>query len=130
MIRTCSEGRIGFKILRIIGMVITGILFAIVIGFLFGYLIQLLWNWLMPQLFGFGTITYWQGFGLFLLGKLLFGGFGHHYYKKKHLGPFGYKCYGKWHRDKYKKFHRYWEEEGEAAFEDYLKRDEADKTDK
>jgi hypothetical protein len=34
-----------------------------------------LWNWLLPGLFGLATITFWQGLGLFVLGKLLFGGF-------------------------------------------------------
>jgi hypothetical protein len=29
----------------------------------------------MPTLFGLVRITYWQAFGLFVLGRLLFGGF-------------------------------------------------------
>ena len=31
----------------------------------------------MPVIFGLGVIGYWQGFGLVLLAKLLFGGIGH-----------------------------------------------------
>jgi hypothetical protein len=37
--------------------------------------VMMLWNWLMPTLFGLGRITLWQAFGLFVLGRLLFGGF-------------------------------------------------------
>ena len=42
---------------------------------LFGFIVMTLWNWLMPMLFGWHTITFWQALGLFLLSKLLFGGF-------------------------------------------------------
>ena len=39
------------------------------------WVVMSLWNWLMPTLFGLVRITYWQAFGLFVLGRLLFGGF-------------------------------------------------------
>ena len=42
---------------------------------LFGYVLMKLWNWLMPELFGWHTITFWQALGIFVLSKLLFGGF-------------------------------------------------------
>ena len=42
----------------------------------FGGVVMLLWNWLLPTLFGLPEITLLQGFGLFILGRLLFGGFG------------------------------------------------------
>jgi hypothetical protein len=35
-----------------------------------------LWNWLMPALFKLPSVTFWQGFGLLMLGRLLFGGWG------------------------------------------------------
>jgi Ca2+/H+ antiporter, TMEM165/GDT1 family len=41
----------------------------------FGFVVEMLWNWLMPAVFGLHAITYWQALGLFLLGKILFGGF-------------------------------------------------------
>ncbi len=41
----------------------------------FGFVVMGLWNWLMPPLFGLKTITYWQALGLFILAKILFGGF-------------------------------------------------------
>jgi hypothetical protein len=41
-----------------------------------GGIVMLLWNWLLPHLFGFPEITLLQGFGLLVLGRILFGGFG------------------------------------------------------
>ena len=43
--------------------------------FIFGWVVMLLWNWLMPDIFGLGQITYWQGWGLLLLSSILFKGF-------------------------------------------------------
>jgi hypothetical protein len=40
---------------------------------LFGWVFMLLWNWLMPELFGLKEITFWQGFGLLILSKIIFG---------------------------------------------------------
>ena len=42
---------------------------------LFVFLLMSLWNWLVPAVFGGHTITYWQALGIFVLSKLLFGGF-------------------------------------------------------
>ena len=41
-----------------------------------GGVVMLLWNWLLPPLFGWRTITLLQGFGLLVLCRILFGGFG------------------------------------------------------
>jgi hypothetical protein len=41
-----------------------------------GGIVMLLWNWLLPPLFGWPQITLWQGFGLLILCRILFGGFG------------------------------------------------------
>lgn len=43
-------------------------------GTVFGWIVTLLWNWLMTSLFGLRSIGFWEGLGLFLLGKVLFGG--------------------------------------------------------
>ena len=48
---------------------------ALIFLALFGYLLMTLWNWLMPAIFGLGTITYWQAWGVLILSKLIFGGF-------------------------------------------------------
>jgi hypothetical protein len=52
-----------------------------------GWLVMALWNWLVPPLFGLSIITFWQGLGLFVLGRLLFGGmrfFGGHHAAHRH----------------------------------------------
>jgi len=41
----------------------------------FGFIVMSLWNWLMPALIGWRPITFWQALGLFILTKILFGGF-------------------------------------------------------
>ena len=48
--------------------------FALIAIPLFGFVIMWLWNWLVPTVFGWHTINFWQGLGLFLLSRLLFGG--------------------------------------------------------
>ena len=48
-------------------------LFGLVAIIAFGYCFQLLWNWLIPELFHGPVITFWQGMGLILLGKLITG---------------------------------------------------------
>ena len=48
-----------------------GLAFAALVGFV----VMGLWNWLMPAVFALHPITFWQALGLFLLSKLLLGGF-------------------------------------------------------
>lgn len=53
--------------------------------FLLPYIVMLLWNGILPEVIGVKTITYWQAVGIFILCKLLFGGFkggGNHHHKK------------------------------------------------
>jgi hypothetical protein len=49
-----------------------GVVLAGVLALLFGLIVLVLWNWLMPAIFGLGTITYWQAWGLVLLAHILF----------------------------------------------------------
>jgi len=56
-------------------LAVVGILLFIAIG---GAIVMLLWNWLLPPLFGLPSITFWQGLGLLLLCRILFGGLGGH----------------------------------------------------
>ena len=58
-----------------------------------GWVVMTLWNWLVPALFGRPTITFAEAVGLFILAKLLFGGF--------RGGPGGY-----WRR----RMHERWEQ--------------------
>jgi hypothetical protein len=46
---------------------------------LFGFGVMHLWNWLIPAIFNGPIITFWQAIGLFILSKILFGGFGKHH---------------------------------------------------
>lgn len=50
-------------------------LWAVVASAAVGFVVKELWNVLVPQIFGGPLITYWQGLGLFVLSKILFGGF-------------------------------------------------------
>ena len=43
---------------------------------LIGEVVMLLWNALLPPLFGWPRVTFWQGLGLLVLCRILFGGFG------------------------------------------------------
>lgn len=135
------------KPLKIVGMVIGGVFVAALLAFLLGWVIMLLWNWLMPAIFGLGTITYWQGFGIFFLAKLIFGFGGDHSSssdrkKKKSKegtikGEIGKeikaeirkefkkefdKDYKKDFNDDYDdKYEDWWASEGKDAFENYMK---------
>ena len=37
--------------------------------------VTLLWNWIIPSISTLTAITYWQAMGLFVLCRILFGGF-------------------------------------------------------
>jgi len=37
--------------------------------------VMLLWNWILPAISPLKEITYWQAMGLFVLSRILFGGF-------------------------------------------------------
>ena len=129
-----SDGR-GMKVLRIIGMVFVGVIFAVLFALVFGFLVKWLWNILMPELFGLTQITYWQAFGIVVLAKLLFGTFGSkdhgHDRRSRHPGPFR-KWHDRFHGSEegpwsrgygnWKSYRQYWQEEGKAAFEAYMRR--------
>ncbi|MFT3919011.1 hypothetical protein [Cloacibacterium sp.] len=56
--------------------------------FLLPYIVMLLWNGILPEIIGVKNITYWQAVGIFILCKLLFGGFkrgGNHHHKKHQM---------------------------------------------
>ena len=61
------------------------ILAALVMVAAFGAVMMLTWNWLVPDLFNGPHINFWQALGLFLLFKLLFGGFSPR--GRGHCGP-------------------------------------------
>lgn len=54
------------------------ILFVLVAATVLGFVTMELWNALLPQIFGWHHITFWQGIGLVVLSRILFGGFHRH----------------------------------------------------
>jgi hypothetical protein len=106
----------------IAGWVLLGAIAIVGIAILFGYIIMSLWNWLMPDIFGLTTITYWQAVGLFILAKIIFGGFGGSNDSSKCDPKSSNKRSKKKDFSKWKQYDTYWEEEGEEAYSEYLER--------
>jgi hypothetical protein len=65
------------------------VLFAVLFVTVFGFVVMSLWNWLLPALFGWRLINFWQGVGILVLSKILFGGFrghpGRHLYSRRRM---------------------------------------------
>ncbi len=124
----------GGKILRFIGLVLGGVMLAGLFALAFGYIVMLLWNWIMPAIFGIASITFWQAFGIILLGKLIFGGFGHHACKDddsgkhNHFKAWIHEGVPPWKKKtdngfrKWKYYDEYWKKEGGEAFDAYVDR--------
>ncbi len=51
-----------------------------------GWLVMTLWNMVLVPAAHFGVINFWQGLGLFLLSRILFGGFRGGHWKGGHRG--------------------------------------------
>ena len=108
------------KPMKVISYIILGILGTAALGIVFGFAIMLLWNWLMPNLFGLKGITYWQGIGIFILAKFIFGfGMGSSSSDSKS----GKKRHD--HRDdvqpreSWTDYDEWWDKEGKNAFDKY-----------
>ena len=113
--------------IKIIGMIIFGTIAIVGLAILFGFVLMWLWNWLMPDIFGLTTITYWQAVGLFILLKILLGGCGgsgSHSGKKKSSKHSNRACKNESKTDfsKWKHYDKFWKEEGDEHFKDYLNR--------
>ncbi|HEV8273443.1 MAG TPA: hypothetical protein VGQ04_19145 [Chitinophagaceae bacterium] len=66
------------------------ILLAPIAIFVFGKVIMLLWNNILTPVLHVSEITFWQGLGILVLAKILFGGFGgrggsSYYYRKQRM---------------------------------------------
>ncbi|MCT4622429.1 MAG: hypothetical protein N4A46_02310 [Schleiferiaceae bacterium] len=88
---------------------------------LFGFIIMWLWNHLMPEIFDLPILSYWQAVGLLILAKLLFGGFGNGHKSSPKKNNWKYKKEDKTF-SKWELYDRFWKEEGEAAYAEYVKR--------
>lgn len=128
--------------LSIIRHVIGGLIFAALFALIFAILVKLLWNGIMPAVFDLKTISFWQAFCMILLVKLIFGGMGSRY-RYYHPGRSYYyskdrRYLYKWMRNNYRfeddelntmsrrkkweYYRQYWQDEGKAAFEAYIKK--------
>ncbi len=108
---------------KVVFMIIAAIAFLL----LFGYGFMLLWNWLMPDVFGLPILTYWKAVGILVMAKLLFGHFegkGHKNHAKSPRKRFRNRINDSCKTDfsKWEFYDEFWNEEGEKAFEEYLKR--------
>jgi hypothetical protein len=115
----------------IAGWIVLGIIAAVGFAILFGFIIMWLWNWLMPAIFGLGLITYWQAVALFILAKILFGGFGNHSGNKSSNKKNNMKCETKREKTDFSKwelYDKFWQEEGEEAYQAYIKRTNGNNT--
>ena len=109
---------------EIAGWIIFGIIAVAGLAILFGFIIMWLWNWLMPDLFGLATITYWQAVGIFILLKILFGGFGSSGKSRESSKRSKGSC-GKGSKSdfsKWKHYDNFWKEEGDQSYKDYVER--------
>jgi len=127
------EQRVESKVEHYVKKAVKVFVFAIfIIGlfFLACYILMRLWNWLMPDLFDLISITYMQAVGLMIIAKLIFG-FGGGGSSSKNNGTSK-----KWKKRKcgtlkkdledWKQYDRFWKEEGEAAFKNYVKKQKND----
>ena len=105
------------SIIKYLGLLLIGI--AVVS--LFGVVLTFLWNWLMPELFGVQKISLVQGFGVFLLSKIIFGGFSGESKKEgseaKEINIEKSSIANKEYEDLYEKW---WSEQGESLYEKYV----------
>jgi hypothetical protein len=130
---SCREGWNEMpKPFRIMIYTVLGTVAAVGFGLLFGWIIVWLWNWLMPMIFGLPTITFWQGVGIFILAKILFGGFSSHGDSSKSSKKD--KAYQEhWDSDgmkrkfeSWKHYDEWWKTEGKAAFESFAEKADGD----
>jgi hypothetical protein len=60
-----------FWVKKVLGVIVFGSLAIVAVGFL----VMALWNHILVAVLGVKAITYCQALGIFVLSKLLFGGF-------------------------------------------------------
>jgi len=103
-----------------------GLILSLLFGLAFGLFLMMLWNVLVPDIWGWKEITYWQGVGLVILTRLLFGS--HGYQKEANQPQAGCRTHfpqqkTDWatsNSDKY--YEQWWDEEGEASLEKYTEK--------
>ena len=104
--------------------ILFGIVAITALAFLLGFVLMSLWNALMPQIFGLPEVSYWQAVGLFLLSKILLGGFSGGSKNKKNSSN---KCGSKRKKEssdfsKWELYDQFWQEEGDAAYQEFIRK--------
>ena len=122
------------KVFKLIGIGISVAAGIAVLALLLGFLVQYLWNALMPDIFKLPAITYWQAFGLIILGHILLGGHCGKYHEKKSRNNKKHhffccsqtdskdndSCFDDSEAQKKQYYQEFWEKEGKQAFERFL----------
>ncbi len=139
-VKNRNRRRIPRKAAHIVGMVFLGLTLTVLFALVFGYVIMWLWNWLMPDIFGLGEISFWQAFGILVMAKILFGAFGMrpHPYRSKlksingHISDHKRAFFDKdgdfkFSPRNWRHYKEFWEEEGKASYEEYIKKAEEKK---
>ncbi len=110
--------------IEIAGIIIFGAIAMTGLAFLFGYVIMSLWNWLMPEIFGLGTLTFWQAVGLFIFLKLTLGGWGGGGSSSKSSKKSDKDCNkeSKTEFSKWKHYDKFWKEEGDEYYKQFMER--------
>ncbi len=123
--------------LRVAGFAVLGVVGVAVFALAFGWLVMILWNWVMPSIFHLGEITYWEAFGLTILGKLIFGGLGprggHHGRGPWRGGPWNGNPWGgnPWEGrphgpNEWRLYREFWQAEGRQAFDSFVEKKKAE----
>jgi len=107
---------------EIAGLIIFGIIAITGLAILFGFVIMWLWNWIMPEVFGLTTLSYWQAVGLFILLKILLGGFGGGSSRSSSKSKSKCKPNSKSEFSKWKHYDKFWKEEGDEFYKQYVGR--------
>jgi len=107
---------------EIAGIIIFGTLAITGLAILFGFVIMWLWNWIMPEVFGLTTLSYWQAVGLFILLKILLGGCGGGSSHSSSKSKSKCKTNSKSEFSKWKYYDKFWKEEGDDFYKQYVDR--------
>ena len=114
------------KTRHIFVQIFLGLALSLLFGLGFGFFVMLLWNSLLQDIWGWKAISYWQGAGLVILARLLFGSQGYH--KEANQSQAGcHTIFSQQRTDgeaekSNRYFEKWWAEEGEAALDNYMKR--------
>jgi hypothetical protein len=100
-----------FWVKKIVGFIVLAIAMTAVLG----YVVMLLWNNVLTAVVSVTAITFWQALGLFILSKILFGGF-------KGGGCWGCHKGGQWKNEMKEKWHSMTPEEREKIKQEWRNR--------